>query len=60
MKAFATDPNDITNSSVLMSYCGFARLKNETDCSNAQLLCTTPGPMFIVPVNQKINVIWIN
>lgn len=60
MKAFATDPNNISNSSVIMSYCGFARLKNETDCSNAELLCTVPGPMIIVPKNQTIDIIWIN
>ncbi len=28
MKAFPTDPENVANSSVMLSYCGFARLKN--------------------------------
>ena len=59
VRAYASNTSD-PNSTVLMSYCGYARLMNETDCSNGQLLCSIPGPMFYVPVKREINVVWIN
>jgi hypothetical protein len=48
------------NNEMLMSYCGWAKLLNEIDCSNANFVCTIPGPMFYIPVGRETQVIWVN
>lgn len=48
------------HSEMLMAYCGWARLLNESTCDGARFVCTIPGPMFKVAVGTETNVIWVN
>jgi hypothetical protein len=58
-RVFTVDPND-HRSEMLMAYCGWARLLNESTCDNARFVCTIPGPMFRVAVGTETAVIWVN
>jgi hypothetical protein len=40
-------------------YCGLARAWNDT-CINSKLICSAPGPMFYLPVDEEVTIIWIN
>lgn len=44
----------------MLQYCGLARAWHESDCGNAKMVCSIPGPMFLVNRNEKINIVWIN
>lgn len=39
------------NKDLGLYYCGLARAWNDT-CSNSQLVCSAPGPMFYLPVDE--------
>lgn len=52
MRAFPLDAANPSTSPMLMAYCGSARLWNESNCDNAKFVCTVPGPMFYIPVDQ--------
>lgn len=58
MKAKRSDEND-PKSDAQLHYCGLARSWEGT-CDNAQFICSSPGPMFYLPVGQSVNIIWIN
>jgi hypothetical protein len=58
-RVFTVNPLN-QSSEMLMSYCGWAKLLNESDCSNARFVCTIPGPMFRVAVGVQTAVIWVN
>jgi hypothetical protein len=58
-RVFTVNPLN-QSSEMLMSYCGWAKLLNESDCSNARFVCTIPGPMFRVAVGVETAVIWVN
>jgi hypothetical protein len=58
-RVFTVDPNN-HRSEMLMAYCGWARLLNESTCDNARFVCTIPGPMFRVAVGTETAVIWVN
>jgi len=58
IKARSTDKNNPDAKGGLF-YCGLAREWNG-DCTNAQIICSAPGPMFYLPVGQSVTIIWIN
>jgi len=58
-RVFTVNPLN-KSSEMLMSYCGWAKLLNETNCSNARFVCTIPGPMFRIAVGTETAVIWVN
>jgi hypothetical protein len=52
--------NEIINTTDIgLYYCGLAREWSGT-CQNAQLICTAPGPMFYLPVDQEVTIAWVN
>lgn len=52
--------NTFTNTTNLgLYYCGLARNWNDT-CLNSKFVCTAPGPMFYLPVDEEITIIWVN
>lgn len=40
-------------------YCSYVRSWEEEDCSNARPVCSSPGPLFYVQRDQKIDVAWV-
>lgn len=40
-------------------YCSYVRQWDEEDCSRARPVCSSPGPMFYLPKDQKIEVAWV-
>lgn len=40
-------------------YCSYVREWEESDCSNARPVCISPGPIFHVAKDQKIDVAWV-
>lgn len=58
-RVFTVDATD-RRSEMLMAYCGWARLFNESTCDGARFVCTIPGPMFRVAVGTETAVIWVN
>jgi hypothetical protein len=42
-----------------MFYCGLARTPTQK-CSEAKVVCNSPGPMFDIIRNSTFNVQWIN
>lgn len=58
VRAASTNLSPTTND-ILLNFCGWARTLN-SDCSQAQLVCSIPGPMFSLPTDSEIDVIWVN
>lgn len=41
-------------------FCSLARKWSEPDCSNARIVCSSPGPMFYIPKGAITEVAWIH
>ena len=53
-------PTNITNNSPAgLYYCGLARTWLGS-CSNAQVVCSSPGPMFYMRANSPAYIVWVN
>ena len=55
----ALDPKNSSSSGGLF-YCGLARKWWEGDCKSAQVVCSSPGPMFYFPVGQAATILFVN
>jgi len=58
MKSKSTN-DKISTADAGLYYCGLARSWSG-DCNNAEFICSSPGPMFYLPVGKSVNIIWIN
>jgi len=52
----ASDPK----AKAALYYCGLARKWTDSDCTNARVICSIPGPMFYFAVKQAATIIWVN
>lgn len=46
-------------STSLLFYCGLTRQLFQ-DCNKSFIACSSPGPIFDIPVRQPIDIIWVN
>lgn len=52
-------PSEENTSVSKIYYCSYVRKWTAPDCSEADYNCTSPGPLFYVPRNQPIKVVWV-
>ncbi len=60
--SYIYNPADNTNTTQVQAglfYCGLTREWNGT-CQNARFVCSSPGPLFYLPVGKEVTIAWVN